>query len=137
MRSELTTVHCSLTTGKLLLDDAEDFFLAHDQELLAVELDLGARVLAEQNLVARLHVQREDLTFVIRLALADADHFAFLGLLFGAVGDDDAPTDGFALFHTADEDAVMKRCKRGCCCHCFASPSPAERVTPAARFELD
>jgi hypothetical protein len=33
----------------LLLEDAEDFFFAHDQELFAVELDLGAGVLAEQD----------------------------------------------------------------------------------------
>ncbi|MGA9071157.1 MAG: hypothetical protein WB424_12920, partial [Terracidiphilus sp.] len=38
--------------------------------------------------------------------------------------------DGFALFQTADEDAVMKRCKRGCCCHCCASPSQAVGVDP-------
>jgi hypothetical protein len=38
----LITDHCSLITGKLLLHDAENFFLAHDQELFTVDLDLGA-----------------------------------------------------------------------------------------------
>ena len=35
-----------------LLEDAQDFLFAHDQELFAVELDLSARVLAKEDLVA-------------------------------------------------------------------------------------
>ena len=70
----------------LFLDDAEDFFLSHNQKLLAVDLDLGAGILAEQHAVARLHIQREDLAFVVGLALADGDDFAFLGFFFGASG---------------------------------------------------
>jgi hypothetical protein len=31
-----------LLSTALLLDDAEDFFFAHDQELFTVDLDLGA-----------------------------------------------------------------------------------------------
>src|ERR1035441_3004997 len=57
----------------LLLDDAEDFFLAHDQELFAVQFDFGARVFAEEDGVALLDVQREDLALVVRLALADSN----------------------------------------------------------------
>src|SRR4051812_26689805 len=41
-------------TFSLRLDHAEDFFLADDDVLHAVHLDLGAGVLAEQNAVARL-----------------------------------------------------------------------------------
>src|SRR6185369_626798 len=39
------------------LDDAEDLVLAHDEQLLAVELHFGAGVLAEQDAVAFLHVR--------------------------------------------------------------------------------
>src|SRR5439155_798212 len=35
-----------------LLENGEDVFLAHDEEFLVVDLDLGARVLPEQDLVA-------------------------------------------------------------------------------------
>src|ERR1700691_1564425 len=97
----------------LLLHDAEDFFFAHDEKLFAVELNLGAGVLAEENLVPRLNVEREDFAFVVRFALAHGDDFALLGLFLGAVGDNDAPTYGFALFQTADEDAVMERSESG------------------------
>ncbi len=66
----------------LFLDDAEDFFFAHDQELFAVQLDFSARVFAEEDGVALLHVEREDLALVVRLALADSNDFALLRLLF-------------------------------------------------------
>src|SRR4051794_32432776 len=49
-------------SGRLLrsdaaFDDPHDVGLLHDQQLLAVDLDFGARPLAEQNPVAGLHVQ--------------------------------------------------------------------------------
>ena len=36
------------------VDHGEDFVLAHDQVLLAVELDFLSGILAEQNAIARL-----------------------------------------------------------------------------------
>src|SRR4029079_5973257 len=53
------------------LDDAEDLVLAEDQTLLAFDLDLAARILPEQDPVAGLHVERDDLPVVVLLALAD------------------------------------------------------------------
>src|SRR5215471_13544381 len=43
------------------LDHAEDVLLAHDHMLLAVELDLGARILAEQDAIAGLDVRLDQL----------------------------------------------------------------------------
>src|ERR1700735_1387683 len=99
----------------LFLEDAEDFFLAHDEEVFAVELDLGAGVLAEQDRVASLDVEGENLAFVVGLALADGDDFARLGLFLGRIGDDDAAANAFALFNAANENAVVQRCKRSSC----------------------
>src|SRR5438132_11508695 len=72
-------------------DHAEDVLLAHDQMLFAVQLDLGAGVLAEENAVTRLHVERGHLALVVRFALADRDDLALLGLFLRGVGDDDSP----------------------------------------------
>ena len=58
--------------------------------LLAVDLDLGARVLAEQDAVAGLDVERADLAVLEDLAVADGDDLALERLLLGGVGDDDA-----------------------------------------------
>src|SRR5208337_991244 len=74
--------------------DAEYFFLAHDQEVFAVNLDLGAGVLAKQDAVAFLHIEREGFTFVVGLAPAHRDHFALLRLVLGAVRDNDSATGG-------------------------------------------
>jgi len=55
----------------LFLENAEHFFLTHNEEFLAIDLDFGARILSEQNVVSRLYVEREDFAFIIRLALTD------------------------------------------------------------------
>src|SRR5256712_10409135 len=72
-----------------LLENGEDVFLAHDQVLLVIELHLGAGVLAEQDLVPGLHVERDLLALVGDLAVADGDHPGLLRLLLGGVRDDD------------------------------------------------
>src|SRR5437868_3251956 len=89
-------------------DDAEDFFLAHDDELVAVERDLGSGVFAEEDAVAGFYVEREGLAFVVGLALADGDHFAFLRLFLGGVGDDDSAANRFGFLNTLDQNAVMQ-----------------------------
>src|SRR4051794_5066768 len=75
---------------RLLLQHAHDITLLHNEELLAVDLDLGAGPLAEQDAVARLQVDRHQLAGLIARAGADGDHFALLRLLGGGVGYDDA-----------------------------------------------
>src|SRR5258706_43298 len=65
----------------LLLEDAEDLFLAQDDVLDAVEPDLVAAVLAEQDPVALLDVERAELAVVVELAGADGDHLALSRLL--------------------------------------------------------
>jgi hypothetical protein len=78
------------------LDDAHDVGLLHDQEVLAVDLDLGAGPLAEQDAVAGLDVERDELAALVAGAGADGDDLAFLRLLLGGVGNDDAAPAGAA-----------------------------------------
>ena len=91
------------------LDDGEDFVLAHDEELLAIELDFLARVLAEQDEVAGLDVERDALAVVLHLAVAGGDDLALLGLFLGAVGDDDPADFLFAFLEALNNDAVVQR----------------------------
>src|SRR6478609_6091488 len=72
------------------LDDAENVALLHDQEILAVDLDLGAAPLAEQHAVADLEIDRDQLAGLVAAARANGDDFALGGLFLGGVGDDDA-----------------------------------------------
>src|SRR5207249_9360541 len=91
------------------LDDAEDVLLAEDQVLPAVELDLGAGVLAEQHPVAGLHVDGQHLA-VLLLARADRHHLPLLRLLLGRVGDDDAARALLLLLLDAPDDhPVLQR----------------------------
>src|SRR5262245_22367488 len=71
------------------LDDAEDLVLAKDQTLFPVDLDLAARVLAEEDAITRLDVERDRLALVVGLAFPDGQDLPFLRLLLGRVGDDD------------------------------------------------
>ena len=82
---------CTPAPGvELLLEDAHDVALFHDQQLLAVDLDLGAGPLAEQHLVLRLQIEGDDLAALVAGARADGDDLALLGLLGRRVGNDDA-----------------------------------------------
>src|SRR3569832_2431486 len=78
-------------SGRLLelgsrLDHAEDVALLHDEQVLAVDLDLGARPFAEQDAVTGLHRRRDERTAVIPRARADGDDFALLRLFLGGGG---------------------------------------------------
>src|SRR5512133_775949 len=48
-------------SGRLVADDREDVLLADDQEILVLELELGARVLPVEDLLTDLHVHRDAL----------------------------------------------------------------------------
>ena len=86
----------------------EDVGLAQDQVVLAVVLDLGAAVLAEDDLVADRDVERDELA-VLPAARADGQDAAALRLLLGGVGQDDAARGGLLLLEDLDDDAVAQR----------------------------
>src|ERR1035438_9481288 len=88
-------------------EDAEDFFFTHDEEVFAVNLDLGAGIFAEQHAIACLHVEGEGFALVVALATANGDHFAFLRLVFGTVGEDDGTAGGFGLVYATNHDSVI------------------------------
>src|SRR6266850_2343492 len=95
--------------GAGTFDDPHDVGLLHDQEIVTIELDLGAGPLAEQDAVALLDVERNERALFIPGARADGDDLAFHRLFLGGVGNDDAAL-GLAFFlDTLDHDAVVKR----------------------------
>src|SRR5271166_638551 len=83
--------------GAVLLDDlGQDVGFAQDLDFLAVHLDLGARVLAEEDLVPLDHADLGTLAGIEQLAGAYRQHLAALGFLLGRIGKDD--TAGRLLF---------------------------------------
>src|SRR6202050_2941650 len=87
--------------------DAEDFVFFHNDEVFAINLDLGAGVLAEQDAVVLLHGEREGLAFIVGAAFAGRYHDALLRFVFCAVGDDDAAAGGGSFLHATYQNAVM------------------------------
>src|SRR5438477_566899 len=73
----------------LLLDNAENIILAHDQVLFAVDVYLTAGIFSKQDSIIYLEVEWSDFAIIIQFPLADRDHFSFLRFLFGGVGNDD------------------------------------------------
>src|SRR5580765_431522 len=92
-----------------LLGDGEHVLLAQDQILLILDLHLGAGILAEEDLVTGLDVERDLLSVIGDLAIAHRDDLPLLRLLLGTVGDDDPPLLHFLLLHPLDNDAVVQR----------------------------
>src|SRR5215469_1153150 len=100
-----------LLLGRRFVDDSHDVGLLHDQELLAVDLDLGARPFAEQHAVADLHIDGGQLAGFVAAARADGDDLALGGFLLGGVGDDDAAGGLFLGIDALNDNAVVKRTK--------------------------
>ena len=80
----------------------------HDDQVLAVELDLGAGPLAEQHPVAGLDVERLDLAVLAAGTRADGDDLALHRLFLGRVGDDDAARGLLLRFDAPDQHAVVQ-----------------------------
>src|SRR6185503_858330 len=82
-------------------------------QLLAVDLDLGARPLAEQHAVTRLELDCDQLAGFVAAAGTDGDHFAFARLFLGGVGDDDAAFGLLLGGDAAHDHAVVQRAELG------------------------
>src|SRR5262249_27265403 len=115
-------LHSSLLSGgctrQLLLlrslrwlagDLREDVRLTQDQNLVGTELDLGAAVLAENDLVALGDVHRDVLPVLVPGARADCEDTAALRLLLRRVRQHDAADRGLFLFDDLDDQTVTKR----------------------------
>src|SRR5918994_887827 len=85
----LTDRSGGLGLGGAPLEHAQEVGLLHDQDLLVVDLDLGAGPLAEQHAVADLEAHRDQVALVVAGARADGEDLALHRLLLGGVGDDD------------------------------------------------
>src|SRR6188474_3834069 len=78
-----------LLLGDGLFENAHDVGLLHDQEILAVD--------------------RDQLAGLVAASRADGDHFALRGLFLGGVGNDDAAGGLLLGIDALDDDAVVKR----------------------------
>src|ERR1700722_18920200 len=93
----------------LFAENGEEVVLAQDHVLFAVELHFGPRVLAEEDAIALLHVERAELAVLERLAVADGDDETLDRLLLRGVRDDDPPLGLLFFLGALHDDAVCER----------------------------
>src|SRR4026209_1001572 len=93
----------------LAVDDCEHFVLTQDEVLLAVDLDVLTRVLAEQDRVAGLDVGVLAAAIIPDFALPDSEHLDSLRLLLGGIGHDDAADGLFAFLAAVNYEPVVRR----------------------------
>src|SRR6185295_5493245 len=87
-------------------DDGQDLVLAQDDEVVAVELDFAAGILAHEDPVALLDVHGRALALVVQLARTDGDHLGLLRLLLGGVRNDDPTPDLLLLLNALHQDPI-------------------------------
>src|SRR5215217_2745687 len=99
----------SVLPWRLGLDLGEHVGLAQNQQVLAVDLDLGAAVLAVEDLVALRDVERHALLAVlVPLAIAHRDDLALLGLLLGCVGEHETACSGLLLLDCPHDQSIAE-----------------------------
>src|SRR5258705_12078024 len=98
-----------LLGGGQIGENAHDVAFLHDQQLLTIELDLGAGPFAEQHAVANLEVDRNQLAGFVTAARTNRRDFALRGLFLGSVRNDDAACGFVFGIDAFDHDAVMER----------------------------
>src|SRR4051794_20833270 len=89
----------------------QDVRLAQDQVLVATDLDLGAAVLGEDDLVTILQVHLDELPVIVPWARAHSEDAAALRLLLRRVRQDDAARRDLLFIEDLDDEAVTQRLK--------------------------
>jgi len=112
----------SIPSPLALANNAQNIAFLHDQQVFAVELDLGAGPFAEQDAIARLDVERGDLAVIALGAAADGDNLTLLGLFLGGIRNDDAAGRLFLGLDAANQHAIVQRSETHIC------PFPATRA---------
>src|SRR5229473_8057803 len=129
-----------LLRGGQIGENAHDVAFLHDQQLLAIELDLGAGPFAEQHAVADLEIYRNELAGFVAPTWADRRDFALRGLFLGTVRNDDAACGFVFGIDAFDHDAVVERTEFHAIllgfCDYFWIGSRNERVLAALHISL-
>ena len=80
-------------------------------EVLAIDLDLGARPFPEQHPVADLDIERMQLAVIAARSRACRNYLALHRLFLGGVGDDDAAFGLLLFLDATDQHAILQRSK--------------------------
>src|SRR5258707_5467760 len=96
-----------LLGGGQIGENAHDVAFLHDQQFLAIELDLVAGPFAEQHAIANLEIDRNQLAGLVAAARSDGEDFALRGLFLGGILNDDAAIGSIFGIDAFRQDAVV------------------------------
>src|SRR5437867_6371578 len=110
LRASSVKISCFAIRSPLLLDDLrEDVLLRQDQELLFVDLELGAGVLLEQHAVTDLEFHGDPVPVLVALPRSDRQDPPLLGLLLRGVRKHDPALRHVLALKGLDDDAGAER----------------------------
>src|SRR6202047_4228770 len=92
----------------MTLDHAEDVRFLHDQPILTVDDDFGARPFAEQHTISHLDLKRAHSPAIIECTWADGQHLTFDRLFLGRIRNDYASGRLFLDRHALQRHAVVQ-----------------------------
>jgi hypothetical protein len=104
-----STTYRPFTLATRVYDLGEHVRLTQDQHVLGADLDLGAAVLREDDLVTDHDIHGNELTRVVPAARTDSQNLATLRLLPSAVRQHDAADGHLLLLQDLDDQAITKR----------------------------
>src|SRR2546425_9908086 len=82
-------------------DDGEDILLAHDQVFGAIDPDFGSGIFPHEDLVARLHLESDALSFIGQPPGTDSHDLRLLRLFFRGIRNDDSTALHFGLLEAS------------------------------------
>src|SRR5215472_2743473 len=115
MKPDFLCRHCLLPlcdlAGCSLFDHSHNVALLRDDEILAIDLDLGFRPLSEQDPVANFDIERTEFAVIVAGAWPGGNDFALHWLFLGGIGDNNTACRFLLLLDATDEHAILQRSK--------------------------
>src|SRR6516165_12466106 len=115
MKPDFLCRHCFLPyatfAGRSLFDHAHDVALLSDDEILAIDFDLGSGPLPKQYSVADFDIERTELAVIVSCARSGGNDFSFHSLFLGGIRDDNTACGLFHLLNATDQHAILQRSK--------------------------
>jgi hypothetical protein len=106
--SQFSTIGTYQRQDTLLTQNGQDVACAQDQQLLPIDIDFLANIVAENHAVALLDFRTSAFTAGKHGAIADAQNPALLRLLSGSVWQNNSARCGFFSFDTLDDDFIAE-----------------------------
>lgn len=91
----------------LLFNDSQDVLFPHDEEVIAVELDIRSAIFGKEHPVTRLYLQCDTLTFIIGFARTNCNDLALCRFFLGTVRNYNPTCSFFFFLQSFDKKTII------------------------------